>query len=224
MGDECSDGARLAIVQTPRSCEVVSLQKTSDRKVPCADDIYLRLHRSLNLTAPLTFSAQDVGDRHGQSIGPEPAAIELTRSAPNGAAAIAEGLSASDASWTRASQIAVIVLAVIGCCGAPTFPNRCWSRCCWHGPSPPSLNQQSKHCATSACHAHSRRSALALLCFSSSAACSSCFRRRSPIGWGGRATSAPSSRRSWRASASRLHSFRNSRRDYRPSGRVEVPP
>src|SRR6476660_2534618 len=43
----------------------------------------------------------------------DPAADRLTRGAPNGAAAVAEGLRASDVSWTRASQIAVIVLAVI---------------------------------------------------------------------------------------------------------------
>ena len=43
----------------------------------------------------------------------DPAADRPIRGAPNGTAAVAERLSASNASWTRASQIAVIVLAVV---------------------------------------------------------------------------------------------------------------
>lgn len=43
----------------------------------------------------------------------DPAADQRTRSAANSAAAVVEGLSATNASWTRASQVAVIVLAVI---------------------------------------------------------------------------------------------------------------
>ena len=43
----------------------------------------------------------------------DPARDQPTRSAANGAAAVVEGLSATNASWTRASQVAVIVLAVV---------------------------------------------------------------------------------------------------------------
>jgi len=67
----------------------------------------------MNLKAPLTFSAQMLETAMAGVSDRDPAADRLTRGAPSGAAAVAEGLRASDVSWTRASQIAVIVLAVI---------------------------------------------------------------------------------------------------------------